>query len=98
MYDEFNLGTICTHTDDFDTDLEKRWSDQDMHTLLDRRFENQWPWFGLSRSSKVKGHDVNWKAIYDILYVFHKNFDNKMQYLWDGIFDLLKIWWPWFHL
>ena len=37
--------------------------------------KTQWPWFALSISSKVKCYTcnkVNWKAIYDLLYVFHK--------------------------
>ena len=44
----------------------------------------QWPWFALSILSKVKCHTcckVNWKAIYDLLYVFHTNFDHMMHHL-----------------
>ena len=26
---------------------------------------------------------VNWKAIYDLLHVFHTNFDHMMHHLWD---------------
>ena len=42
--------------------------------------------FALSISSKVKCYTcykVNWKAIYDLLYVFHTNFDHMMHHLWD---------------
>ena len=28
-------------------------------------------------------YKVNWKAIYDLLYVRHTNFDNMMHHLWD---------------
>ena len=48
--------------------------------------KTQWPWFALSISSKVKcytSHKVNWKAIYDLLYVFHTNFDHMMHHLRD---------------
>ena len=34
-------------------------------------------------SSKVKRHYVNWKAIYDFLYVFHIHFCHNMHTLWD---------------
>ena len=34
-------------------------------------------------SSKVKCHKVNWKAIYDLLYVSYINFDDKIYRLWD---------------
>ena len=48
--------------------------------------KTQWPWFALSISSKVKCHTcykVNWKAIYDLLYVIHTNFYHMMHHLWD---------------
>ena len=48
--------------------------------------KTQWPWFALSISSKVKCHTchkVNWKAIYNLLCVFHTNFDHMMHHLWD---------------
>jgi hypothetical protein len=35
-------------------------------------------------SSKVKRHYVNWKAIYDFLYVFHIHFCHNMHNLWDA--------------
>ena len=34
-----------------------------------------WPWFDLF---KVKFYQLNWKAIYDLLYVFHANFHHTM--------------------
>ena len=34
-------------------------------------------------SSKVKFYQVNWKAIYDLLYVIHTNFDYTMYRFWD---------------
>ena len=30
----------------------------------------QWPWLDLSMPPKVKCHGVNWKTIYDLLYLF----------------------------
>ena len=42
-----------------------------------------WPWFDLSMTSKVKFYQVNWKAIYDLLYVFHTNFHHTMYRFWD---------------
>ena len=53
-----------------------------------------WPWFDLSMSSKVKCYQVNWKAIYDLLYVIHTNFDeyDELKYITNvhiGPF------WPW---
>ena len=45
----------------------------------------QWPWFDLSMLPKVKCHRVNWKSIYDLLYVFHAKF-NKMLHLGDITF------------
>ena len=32
----------------------------------------------------IKGHEVNWKAIYYFIYVFQINFGHKMHRLWDG--------------
>ena len=29
-------------------------------------------------SSKIQGHEVNWKTIYDLLYMFHINFCHNM--------------------
>ena len=34
-------------------------------------------------SSKVKFYKVNWKALYDLLYVFHTKFDYMMYRLWE---------------
>ena len=34
-------------------------------------------------SSNVKCLKVNWGAIYDLLYVFHTNFDHMMYHLWE---------------
>ena len=42
-----------------------------------------WPWIHLWWSSKVKGPEVNWKIIYDFLYVFHGNFGHIMDCFWD---------------
>ena len=39
-------------------------------------------------SSKVKFYQVNWKAIYDLLYVFHTNFDHTMYRFWDISWNL----------
>ena len=50
------------------------------------QLKTQWPWFALSISSKVKCYTwcrVNWKVLYDLLYVFHTNFDHMMHHLWD---------------
>ena len=42
--------------------------------------ENQMTLFFPLISSKVKCYKVNWKAIYDLLYVFHKNFSHTMHH------------------
>ena len=34
-------------------------------------------------SSKVKGHEVNYETIYDLLYVFHINFGYNMHHFRD---------------
>ena len=43
-------------------------------------------------SSNVKFYKANWKAIYDLLYVFHTNFDEydapSMWYNLRPLFDL----------
>ena len=39
--------------------------------------------FDLSMSSKVKCYKINWKETYDLLYMFHTNFDHTMYSLWD---------------
>ena len=52
--------------------------------MKNSQLKTQWPWYDLSMSSKVKFYKVNWKAIYDLLYVFHTNFDPTMyRFLWD---------------
>ena len=66
-----------------------------------------WPWFDLSMTSKVKFYQVNWKAIYDLLYVFLQTFiircivseilaeiDHKGQ---NWTFLTLKMTLEWFH-
>ena len=40
-------------------------------------------------SSKVKCHKVNWKAIYDLLYVFHTNFSHTIKGLRLAMWSLL---------
>ena len=42
-----------------------------------------WTWFDLSMTSKVKFYQVNWKAIYDLLYVFHTSFHHMMYRFWN---------------
>ena len=37
--------------------------------------KTRWSCFAISMSSNVKWYRVKWKAIYDLLYVFHTNFD-----------------------
>ena len=39
------------------------------------------PWFDLLMSSKVKGHEVNWKIIYDFVYVLHINIGHSILYI-----------------
>ena len=56
-----------------------------------------WPWFELSMSSKVKFYQVNWKAMYDLLCVFHTNFDHTMYRCWYISWNrsLIGPFWPW---
>ena len=42
-----------------------------------------WLWLDLSMTSKVKFYQVIWKAMYDLLYVFHTNFHHTMYRFWD---------------
>ena len=41
-----------------------------------------WPWLYLLRSSKVKGHKVNWNIIYDFVYVLHIIIGHSMHRFW----------------
>ena len=50
------------------------------------QINTQWSWFDLSMPPKVKCNGVNWKTIYDLLYVFHAKFDKKMLHLRDATF------------
>ena len=51
--------------------------------MINNQLKTQWTWFDLSMSSKVKFYKVNWKAIYDFVYVYHTNFDPTMYRFWD---------------
>ena len=31
----------------------------------------------------IKGHNVNWKIIYDFVYVLHANFGHSMHRFWE---------------
>ena len=42
-----------------------------------------WPWFDLYMHPRVKGHKVNWKIIYDFLFVLHTNIGHSMHRFWD---------------
>ena len=42
-----------------------------------------WPWFDLSRSSKVKVHNSKWKPIYNILLVIYDNFMPQINHSQD---------------
>ena len=50
------------------------------------QINTQWSWFDLSMPPKVKYNGLNWKTIYDLLYVFHARFDKKMLHLGDATF------------
>ena len=39
--------------------------------MIHSQINTQWSWFDLSMPPKVKCNGVNWKTIYDLLYVFH---------------------------
>ena len=47
---------------------------------LERSVTLIWP---LNVYSKVKGHKVNWKIIYDFIYVLHTNIGHSMHRFWD---------------
>ena len=54
--------------------------------MIYSQINTQWSWFDLSMPPKVKCNGVNWKTIYDLLYVFHVKFDKKMLHLGDATF------------
>ena len=41
------------------------------------------PLFDLQMSSKVEGLNVNWKSIYDLVYVFHGNIGHSTHHFCD---------------
>ena len=40
-------------------------------------------WTASWKLNDLKFYKVNWKAIYDLLYVFYLNFDSMMYRFWD---------------
>ncbi len=59
-------------------------------------FMTQWPWFDLSRSSKVKGHGTKWKPICGFLLGIYDNFMPQINGSWD--ISIFMTQWPWFDL
>ena len=52
-----------------------------------------WPWFDLSRSSKVKVHNSKWKPIYGFLLVIYDNFMPQINHSQDiSIFMIFPVW------
>ena len=41
-------------------------------SMIHSPMNTKWPWFDLSMPPKVKCHEVNWKTIYMIYYVYEK--------------------------
>ena len=42
---------------------------------------NHWPSYDYLMPCKVKGYKVNWKVKYDLVFVFHANFDHMIYLL-----------------
>ena len=59
-------------------------------SMMHSPMNTQWPWFDFSMPPMVKCHGVNWKTIYDLLYMCFMQ--NLIRY------NLVKVMWPWFDL